>query len=58
MSIDFKTMLNVLPVITDARYPVLIRGRHGIGKSTIVYQYAEERDLPCLLYTSPSPRDA
>ncbi len=46
MSIDFKTMLNVLPVITDARYPVLIRGRHGIGKSTIVYQYAEERDLP------------
>ena len=46
MAIDFKTMLNVLPVITDARYPVLIRGRHGIGKSTIVYQYAEDRDLP------------
>jgi hypothetical protein len=46
MAIDFKTMLNVLPAITDARYPVLIRGRHGIGKSTIVYQYAEEHNLP------------
>ena len=46
MSIDFKTMLNVLPAITNARYPVLIRGRHGIGKSTIVYQYGEEHNLP------------
>jgi MoxR-like ATPase len=39
MAIDFRSMLNILPAITDARYPVLIRGRHGIGKSTIVYQY-------------------
>ena len=46
MSIDFKTMLNVLPAITNARYPVLIRGRHGIGKSTIVYQYGEDHNLP------------
>lgn len=46
MAIDFRSMLNILPAITDARYPVLIRGRHGIGKSTIVYQYAQERDMP------------
>ena len=46
MSIDFKTFLSVVTHITDARYPVLIRGRHGIGKSTVVYQYAKEQGLP------------
>ena len=46
MSIDFKTMLTVLPHVTDARFPVLIRGRHGIGKSSIVYQFAVENGLP------------
>ena len=46
MSIDFKTFLSVVPHITDARYPVLIRGRHGIGKSTVVYQYAKNNGLP------------
>ena len=46
MSIDFKTFLSIVNHITDARYPVLIRGRHGIGKSTVVYQYAAENNLP------------
>ena len=46
MSIDFKTFLSVVDHITDARYPVLIRGRHGIGKSTVVYQYAKQNGLP------------
>ena len=46
MSIDFKTFISVVTHITDARYPVLIRGRHGIGKSTVVYQYAKEQGLP------------
>ena len=46
MSIDFKTFLSIVNHITDARYPVLIRGRHGIGKSTVVYQYAKENGLP------------
>jgi MoxR-like ATPase len=46
MSIDFKTFLSVVNHITDARYPVLIRGRHGIGKSTVVYQYAKQNNLP------------
>ena len=46
MSIDFKTMLTVLLHVTDARFPVLIRGRHGIGKSSIVYQFAVENGLP------------
>ena len=41
MAIDFKTLLNVLPHVTDANHPVLLRGRHGIGKSSVVYQFAE-----------------
>ena len=48
MAIDFKTLNSVLPFILDAKFPVLIRGRHGIGKSAIVYQIAEERGLPVI----------
>ena len=46
MSVDFKTFLSIVPSILDARFPVLMRGRHGIGKSTVVYQIAKERGLP------------
>ena len=45
MAIDFKTLNSVLPFILDAKFPVLIRGRHGIGKSAIVYQIAEARGM-------------
>ena len=45
MSIDFKTFLSIVPHIIKAKYPVLTRGRHGIGKSTVVYQLAEELGL-------------
>tara|TARA_Y100000310_G_scaffold343423_1_gene450976 strand:+ start:437 stop:1501 length:1065 start_codon:yes stop_codon:yes gene_type:complete len=45
MAIDFKTFLSVVSYITDARFPVLIRGRHGIGKSSLVYQKAAELGL-------------
>lgn len=44
-TIDYKTFLNVINPIINARFPVLIRGRHGIGKSTIVYQLAERLGL-------------
>ena len=33
MAIDFKTFAKVVGPIADARFPVLIRGRHGVGKS-------------------------
>ena len=45
MSIDFKTLFNVLPHVLEARFPVLLRGRHGIGKSTVVYQQADSLGL-------------
>jgi len=46
MSIDFKTFLSIVPHIIKAKFPILTRGRHGIGKSTVVYQLADQLGLP------------
>ena len=42
---DFKTLNVVLsnvlsPENPDANFPTMIRGRHGIGKSEVIYQLA------------------
>ena len=46
MAVDFATFSAVCPHIVDAGFPVLIRGRHGIGKSELVYQLALTLGLP------------
>ena len=46
MAIDFKSFLQCAPHVIKVRKPILIRGRHGIGKSEVVYQIAESLDLP------------
>ena len=46
MTVDFATFTRVAPHILAARLPILLRGRHGVGKSQIVYQIAEQRGLP------------
>ena len=46
MAIDFKTFNEIAPHVLAVRKPVLIRGRHGIGKSEIVYQIADALGLP------------
>jgi len=46
MAIDFKTFNEIAPHVLAVRKPVLIRGRHGIGKSEIVYQIAANLGLP------------
>jgi len=46
MAVDFKTFLQVIPHVTSVKKPVLIRGRHGVGKSEVVYQFAQEVNLP------------
>jgi len=46
MAIDFKTFSSVAPLVSDARLPVLLRGRHGIGKSQVVYQIGKELNIP------------
>lgn len=46
MAIDFKTFTNIAPHICAVRKPILLRGRHGIGKSEVIYQVAETLGLP------------
>ena len=46
MSFDFATFLTTVPCILDAKLPVLVRGRHGVGKSEVVYGIAKQRGLP------------
>ena len=46
MSVDFKTFVGLAPAVSAARLPVLLRGRHGIGKSQVVYQLAASAGLP------------
>ncbi len=46
MSVDFRVFNNIVGYVTDSKKPVLLRGRHGIGKSTVVYRYAEKVNLP------------
>jgi hypothetical protein len=47
---DFATFLAIVDVLIDLdnpgpNYPILLRGRHGIGKSQLVYQIAVMKDL-------------
>ena len=46
MAIDFKTFNLVVDHVLRDKKPVMIRGRHGIGKSQVVYQTAERLGLP------------
>ena len=43
MAVDFRTFIQIVGFVTDVKKPVLLRGRHGIGKSTVVYKYAEAK---------------
>ena len=45
MAVDFATFSQIVHHVTNVRKPVLLRGRHGIGKSTVVYQYAAQHNL-------------
>jgi hypothetical protein len=46
MAIDFKSFLECAPLVLATRKPVMIRGRHGVGKSEVIYQIAEQMGLP------------
>jgi len=46
MAVDFKTFQSVVPHVTRVLKPVLLRGRHGVGKSQVVYQFAGAAGLP------------
>ena len=46
MAVDFATFIEVVNYVADVKKPVLLRGRHGIGKSTVVYQFAKNKGMP------------
>jgi hypothetical protein len=46
MAIDFKTFISVAPHVLKVRKPLMLRGRHGVGKSELVYQVASDMELP------------
>ena len=46
MAVDFKTFVAVAPHVAAVRKPILLRGRHGVGKSCVVYQTAANLGLP------------
>ena len=48
ITLDFATLSTVLPVVAAAKHPILIRGRHGVGKSQTVYQFADKLGLPVI----------
>ena len=45
MAVDFKTFRQCAPHVIKTRKPILLRGRHGIGKSEVVYQIAADLNL-------------
>ena len=45
MAVDFATFSQIVTHVTNVRKPVLLRGRHGIGKSTVVYQFADSKNM-------------
>jgi SpoVK/Ycf46/Vps4 family AAA+-type ATPase len=46
MAIDFKSFRECAPYVLKSAKPILLRGRHGIGKSEVVYQIAQDLELP------------
>jgi len=46
MAVDFKTFNAVAPLVAAVKKPILLRGRHGVGKSCVVYQTATTLGLP------------
>ena len=46
MAVDFKTFVSAPPPVLRVHKPLMLRGRHGIGKSELVYQIASDMGLP------------
>lgn len=46
MGITFKSFATAVPHVCKIGKPVLLRSRHGVGKSSVVYAYAEHCGLP------------
>lgn len=54
MFIDFQTLKRILPNVIRARLPILIRARHGVGKSEVVKSL--DTDVASILYPNEADR--
>ena len=45
VELKFREVLSVINYVSDAKHPIMLRGRHGIGKSELVYQFAESKGM-------------
>ena len=45
MALDFQTFVSVAPHVLAVKKPLMLRGRHGIGKSELVYQIGQDMGL-------------
>ena len=55
---DFDSVLPLVNNILDVKFPVMIRGRHGVGKSEIAYMIGKERNLPVVEIRASQLADA
>ena len=54
MFIDFATLNNVMPLVIKARFPIMIRAKHGVGKSELVKSY--DKKIASILYPNEKDR--
>jgi hypothetical protein len=48
MAITFAAFHSVVDHVAKTGHPVMLRARHGVGKSTVVYDYAKTVNLPVI----------
>lgn len=48
MGITFKRFAECVPYVISIKKPILLRGKHGIGKSQVVYDFANEIGMPVI----------
>ena len=46
MAVDFQTFVSIAHHVLAVKKPLMLRGRHGIGKSELVYQIGADMGLP------------
>jgi len=46
MAVDFQTFVSIAPHVLAVKKPLMLRGRHGVGKSELVYQIGADMGLP------------
>jgi len=54
MFVDFSTLKKVLPYVVRARKPILLRAKHGVGKSEFVKSF--DKLIPTMLYPNHDER--